>query len=31
MNNKITSGGPMGHDELTTYKWIGFGNGQVRT
>jgi glutamate-5-semialdehyde dehydrogenase len=29
--DKIGARGPMGLDELTTYKWIGFGNGQVRT
>jgi len=23
--------GPMGLEELTTYKWLGFGTGQVRT
>ena len=22
---------PMGLDELTSYKWLGIGNGQVRT
>ena len=29
--DKIGARGPMGLDELTTYKWIGYGNGQVRT
>src|SRR3954454_24145587 len=29
--DKIGARGPMGLDELTTYKWLGFGNGQVRT
>jgi glutamate-5-semialdehyde dehydrogenase len=29
--DKIGARGPMGLDELATYKWIGFGNGQVRT
>ena len=29
--DKIGARGPMGLDELTTYKWIGFGNGQLRT
>ncbi len=28
--DKIGARGPMGLDELTTYKWIGLGNGQVR-
>ncbi len=28
--DKIGARGPMGLDELTTYKWLGFGNGQVR-
>ena len=28
--DKIGARGPMGLDELTTYKWIGFGEGQVR-
>ena len=28
--DKIGARGPMGLDELTTYKWIGIGNGQVR-
>jgi len=23
--------GPMGLDELTSYKWLGIGNGQIRT
>ncbi|MEW6157682.1 MAG: glutamate-5-semialdehyde dehydrogenase [Verrucomicrobiota bacterium] len=29
--DKIGARGPMGLDELTTYKWIGFGSGQIRT
>jgi glutamate-5-semialdehyde dehydrogenase len=29
--DKIGARGPMGLEELTTYKWIGFGNGQLRT
>jgi len=29
--DKIGARGPMGLDELTSYKWLGFGNGQVRT
>ena len=28
--DKIGARGPMGLDELTTYKWLGLGNGQVR-
>jgi glutamate-5-semialdehyde dehydrogenase len=28
--DKIGARGPMGLDELTTYKWIGYGTGQVR-
>ena len=28
--DKLGARGPMGLDELCTYKWIGFGNGQVR-
>jgi glutamate-5-semialdehyde dehydrogenase len=28
--DKIGARGPMGLDELTSYKWLGFGNGQVR-
>ena len=28
--NKIHARGPMGLRELTTYKWIALGNGQVR-
>jgi hypothetical protein len=23
--------GPMGLDELTSYQWLGIGNGQIRT
>ncbi|HZQ46063.1 MAG TPA: glutamate-5-semialdehyde dehydrogenase [Verrucomicrobiae bacterium] len=29
--DKIGARGPMGLEELTTYKWIGIGSGQVRT
>jgi len=29
--DKIGARGPMGLDELTSYKWIVIGNGQVRT
>jgi glutamate-5-semialdehyde dehydrogenase len=29
--DKIGARGPMGLDELTSYKWIGIGDGQVRT
>lgn len=29
--DKIGARGPMGLDELTSYKWLGFGRGQVRT
>ena len=29
--DKIGARGPMGLDELTTYKWVGLGTGQVRT
>jgi len=29
--SKVKTGGPMGLDELTSYKWLGIGNGQVRT
>lgn len=28
--DKIGARGPMGLDELTTYKWIVFGDGQIR-
>ena len=28
--DKIGARGPMGLDELCTYKWLGFGNGQTR-
>jgi glutamate-5-semialdehyde dehydrogenase len=28
--DKIGARGPMGLEELTSYKWMGFGNGQVR-
>ena len=28
--DKIGARGPMGLDELCTYKWLGFGSGQVR-
>jgi glutamate-5-semialdehyde dehydrogenase len=29
--DKIGARGPMGLEELTAYKWLGFGAGQVRT
>ncbi len=29
--DKVGARGPMGLEELTTYKWIGYGNGQIRT
>jgi glutamate-5-semialdehyde dehydrogenase len=29
--DKIGARGPMGLDELTSYKWVGVGNGQIRT
>ncbi|HYV26077.1 MAG TPA: glutamate-5-semialdehyde dehydrogenase [Candidatus Eisenbacteria bacterium] len=29
--DKIGARGPMGLEELTSYKWIGFGSGQTRT
>ncbi len=29
--DKIGARGPMGLEELTTYKWLGFGDGQIRT
>jgi len=29
--DKIGARGPMGLEELTTYKWLGFGEGQIRT
>jgi glutamate-5-semialdehyde dehydrogenase len=29
--DKIGARGPMGLDELTTYKWLGIGTGQIRT
>ena len=29
--DKVGARGPMGLDELTTYKWLGYGNGQVRS
>ena len=28
--DRIGARGPMGLEELTTYKWVGTGNGQVR-
>jgi glutamate-5-semialdehyde dehydrogenase len=28
--DKVGARGPMGLDELTSYKWVGIGNGQVR-
>jgi glutamate-5-semialdehyde dehydrogenase len=27
---KLHARGPMGLEELTTYKWIGIGNGHIR-
>ena len=27
---KLHARGPMGLEELTTYKWIGIGDGQIR-
>lgn len=29
--DKVGARGPMGLEELTTYKWLGFGTGQIRT
>ncbi len=29
--DKVGARGPMGLEELTTHKWIGFGTGQIRT
>ena len=29
--DKIGARGPMGLQELTSYKWVGIGNGQIRT
>jgi len=29
--DKVGARGPMGLDELTTYKWLGYGTGQIRT
>ena len=29
--DKIGARGPMGLEELTSYKWLGFGNGQIRS
>jgi glutamate-5-semialdehyde dehydrogenase len=29
--DKIGARGPMGLEELTSYKWLGIGNGQIRT
>ena len=29
--DKIGARGPMGLEELTSYKWVGIGNGQIRT
>ena len=29
--DKIGARGPMGLDELTTYKWLGIGTGQIRS
>jgi glutamate-5-semialdehyde dehydrogenase len=28
--DKVGARGPMGLDELTTYKWLAYGNGQIR-
>lgn len=28
--DKLHARGPMGLEELTTYKWVGLGNGQIR-
>ena len=29
--DKIGARGPMGLEELTSYKWLGIGTGQIRT
>ncbi len=29
--DKVGARGPMGLEELTSYKWLGFGNGQIRS
>jgi glutamate-5-semialdehyde dehydrogenase len=29
--DKIGARGPMGLEEITSYKWIGYGSGQIRT
>ncbi len=29
--DKVGARGPMGLQELTSYKWLGFGNGQIRS
>jgi glutamate-5-semialdehyde dehydrogenase len=29
--DKVGARGPMGLEELTTYRWLGYGNGQVRS
>jgi len=29
--DKIGARGPMGLEELTSYKWVGYGQGQIRT
>ena len=29
--DKIGARGPMGLEELTSYKWLGIGTGQVRS
>ena len=29
--DKVGARGPMGLEELTTYKWLGLGTGQIRT
>lgn len=28
--DKVGARGPMGLDELTTYRWLGYGTGQIR-
>jgi glutamate-5-semialdehyde dehydrogenase len=29
--DKVGARGPMGLEELTSYKWLGLGTGQIRT
>ena len=29
--DKLHARGPMGADDLTTYKWVAYGDGQVRS